>query len=585
MKLLVTVLLSLMLFGFLFDGGLLNAQNKITPKLVRKLQSADKNEFLPVWIFFTDKGPDWKNKLPEVERNLLPRARARRLRNRPHNQLVDIHDVPVQREYIQTVANYVGRIRHKSRWLNAVSAEATPGQIEILKSVPFVNKLDIIYRFKRPELPPADRTGPQSSASLEHIHTLNYGPSYTQNQLINVPPLHDLGYDGSGVLICMLDAGFNNLQHDALAPIDVLETWDFVNGDSIVWDQPGQAGSGDHGTWTLGSIAGYAPGHLIGPAYGASFILGKTENTDSETHIEEDNWVAGAEWADSLGADIISSSLGYRDFDFPQLSYSWQDMNGDIAISTRGADIAASRGILVVNSAGNEGPASPGNPNTLVAPADGDSVLAAGAVNSSGLQAYFSSEGPTADGRIKPDVMALGVSVVVPSTFGISNYTTNSGTSFSCPLTAGAAALILQVNPTWTNMQLIEALRQTAGNSSFPNNTMGWGIVNAQQAASYTPTGVENRNPHIWSDFKLFSNYPNPFNLTTTVQFRASVAGDVNVAVFNNLGQKVAALVDGFQSAGQHQIQWDAGNLASGIYYIVLKAQNRKFVRKAILMK
>ncbi|HFE63585.1 MAG TPA: hypothetical protein ENK14_04115, partial [Caldithrix sp.] len=348
-----------------------SGQDKIAPRLAEKLTTATENEILPVWVFFTDKGQNRQAQLDRVEQNLLSHARARRLRNRPADRLVDFYDIPVPADYVRTVARKVVRIRHKSRWLNAVSVEATAAQIGELKNLSFVKKLDIIHRFKGPEIPVENPVGAAPFFSGKGTHSLNYGPSFTQVNQINVPALHDLGYDASGVIICMLDAGFNNLQHQALAPLNILHTWDFVNGDSIVWDEAGQMGSGNHGTATLGTIAGFAPGHLIGPAYGASFLLAKTENTDWERHIEEDDWVAGAEWGDSLGADVISSSLGYRDFDPGQTSYTWQDMDGNTTIVVKGADIAASRGIIVVNSAGNEGSSTPSNPNTLVSPSDG----------------------------------------------------------------------------------------------------------------------------------------------------------------------------------------------------------------------
>jgi subtilisin family serine protease len=249
-------------------------------------------------------------------------------------------------------------------------------------------------------------------------------------------------------------------------------------------------GVGNHGTQTLGTIGGYFPGELIGPAYGASYILGKTENTEWERHIEEDDWVAGAEWADDLGADIISSSLGYRyEFDQGEEGYTSDDMDGETAIVTKGANIAASRGILIVNSAGNEGPASPPG-NTIIAPADSPNVIAAGAVDPRGIRVDFSSMGPRADGRIKPDVMAQGSNVYTVEVGGSNIYDSVAGTSFSCPLTAGVAALILEINPTWTNVDILDALKITANNSSSPNNQYGWGIVDAYGAAFYGVTKI-----------------------------------------------------------------------------------------------
>jgi serine protease AprX len=275
----------------------------------------------------------------------------------------------------------------------------------------------------------------------------------------------------------VLDAGFDNLAHPAFATLRIVATRDFVNRDDSVAD--GDVGEGSHGTATLSVIGGFQPGQIIGPAYAASYILAKTENTESETPVEEDNWAAAVEWAESLGVDVISSSLGYLTYDRPFPSYTAAQLDGNTAISTRAADLAAERGVMVVNSAGNEGNASA---NTLGAPADGNLVLAVGAVSSTGARASFSSVGPTADGRIKPDVAAQGVGVKVAQPDRGSSYTTANGTSFSCPLTAGVVALLVQANPSATVPQVFDALRSTASQATRPDNLLGYGIVDALAA-------------------------------------------------------------------------------------------------------
>ena len=217
---------------------------------------------------------------------------------------------------------------------------------------------------------------------------------------------------------------------------------------------------------------------MVGPAFGSTFILGRTEVDPTETPVEMDNWIAAAEWADSLGADIITSSLGYLDFDPPHTSYTWQDMNGNTMPITIAADLAVNKGILVSNSAGNNG--SNATRNTLGGPADGDSVLTVGSVTSTGNRSSFSSVGPTTDvpPRIKPDVMAMGSSNYYASTSG-NNYSTGSGTSFSCPLTSGVSALVLSANRDLTPLQVIGILKKFASNTNSPNNQMGWGIIDA----------------------------------------------------------------------------------------------------------
>ncbi|HSL89814.1 MAG TPA: S8 family serine peptidase, partial [Ignavibacteriaceae bacterium] len=315
----------------------------------------------------------------------------------------------------------------------------------------------------------------------EGIYSLNYGNSFTQNNLINVPLVHSLGYTGSGVTICVMDAGFGNLTHEAFQSMNIIAMYDFVDGSAVL-------GSHSHGTAVLSILGGFKEGQIIGPAYGADFILARTEDVGSETPVEEDNWIAALEWADSIGVDITSTSLGYLDFDPPYTSYTWEDMDGNTATITIAADLAVAKGIFVVNSAGNEGFHS--TRNTLIAPADGDSVFSIGAVNSSGVRTSFSSVGPTVDGRIKPDVMAMGSGVYYAALSG-NQYLSGGGTSFSCPSVSGVSALLLEANPGLTPMELRDIFRNTSSQSSNPDREYGWGIVDAFEALNNSPVPVE----------------------------------------------------------------------------------------------
>ena len=333
-----------------------------------------------------------------------------------------------------------------------------------------------------------------------------------------------------------MDAGFNRLSHDAFLSMDIIAAWDFVNNDPNVGDE-GDMGEGSHGTQTLSTIGGYAPGHLIGPAFNSSYILAKTENTDTETPIEEDNWIAAMEWADSIGVDVTSTSLGYIGYDPPYQSYTWEDMDGNTTVITNGADYAAYIGIVVVNSAGNEGYNA--SHNTLGAPSDGDSVIAAGAVNSSGSRSSFSSVGPTVDGRIKPDIMALGSGDVVASPYNDHNYTTASGTSFSCPLSAGVAALILCSNPNLTPMQVRDAMRNTASKNSNPDNLYGWGILNALSAINYFPPPP--------ATFQISVDIQNGWNMVAVPGINTNGMGVDNWWAFRDQGADVFKYFEGYQ--------------------------------------
>jgi subtilisin family serine protease len=464
---------------------------RISERLEAGLRAGAAGERHLVWVYFRDKGEARAaaGRLP-----ITPRAFSRRTLRAPGRRTTGSFDLPLVRAYVDTVAARVLTVRQESRWFNAVSVEATAAQVRDLEALPFVAGLDVVRRYRRgPTERVADIAAPAKASGTvarPRALVLDYGTSLGQLRQIGVPAVHEAGLHGEGVIIAVFDAGFNNLAHEVFAPMTILSRRDFVNGDEDVGDGSDQ-GEGSHGTATLSVLGGFKEGQLIGPAYASSFILAKTENTSSETPVEEDNWAAAAEWAEAMGADIISSSLGYLQYDSPFTSYGFADMNGDTAISTRAADLAASLGVVVVNSAGNGGLDTAHN--TLGAPADGHGVIAAGAVDALGNRASFSSVGPTADGRIKPDVAAQGVAVKVASPSSPSLYGLANGTSFSCPLTAGVAALVLQAHPDYTPQQVADALRATASKSAAPDNLLGYGILNALGAVGLRP--AEPRAP------------------------------------------------------------------------------------------
>ncbi len=436
------------------------------------------------WVFFRDKGPAHLSKgaLERVRRELGERTLLRRSKVLPPDKLVDAADLPVWEPYVKSLEELGAKIVVTSRWLNAVSVIAADSVLSQIRLLPFVRGVQPVARRSRrtpyEEGPALPRPSPQGRFRYD------YGSSYNQVGMLRVPELHNWGITGAGIIIGMLDAGYDWRNHEALQSASVLGEWDFIWNDDVTADEPGQdyPGQASHGTMTFAVIAGFMPGKLIGAAFGARFYLAKTERVydleghDFEQPVEEDYWVAGLEWLERNGVDIVSTSLAYLDW------YTPADMDGNTAVVTVAADMAVKKGVFVVASAGNEGD-SPWQ--IVTAPADGDSVLAVGAVRPDGLIATFSSHGPTADGRIKPDVVAQGVGVYTVSPGTGSSYTYARGTSFSCPLVAGVAALVLSAHPELEPMELRDALRETASRAAAPDTIYGWGIVDAVRAALY----------------------------------------------------------------------------------------------------
>ena len=559
--------------------------NKIGKSLKEELSliSDNNNDKNLVWITFMDKGENTESKLSHPESFLTQRAIDRRKKVKPENALVDFTDLPLNYEFVNDLIGQGIEIKNRSKWFNSISCYVSKNQIYGIIDNDYVKKVDLVKTFRKSaydiELNSNNPVIEEDNigSSNNSLYSLNYGTSLSQMQLINAPIAQDSGYAGQGVLIASFDAGFDNLQHPAFDSIRArgYRSYDFVNHDTIVGNQNGQMSEGSHGTQTLSLVGGYKPGSLISPAFRSDFILALTENTDSETPLEEDNWIAAAEWVDSLGADIITSSLGYIDMDEgSSRTYDWTWMNGDSCFITIGADMAANKGIIVCNSAGNNGYSS--THNTLGAPADGDSVITVGSVNSNRNRSSFSSVGLTVDGRIKPDICAVGNgSFVAAPGAGSTGYTTGSGTSFSCPMTAGVCAILLSANYNLTPMQVRQLLRQTADSSFAPGRLRGWGLINCWEAVKLarTITGINNEasnNISIADGYSLSQNYPNPFNPSTKISYVLPVSGNVSVKVYDIRGKELSTLVNGNQNAGRYEVAFNGSNLSSGIYFYTL---------------
>lgn len=536
------------------------------------------------WVFFDDKGlgrgseaaavADFRAALPE--RSLARRAKV--------GAEVNVNDLPVSREYVAAVEATGVTVETRSRWLNAVSVAADAEQIAALAALPFVREVRPVARGTRRRPVPVveeERSGHGAipgDASREG-RSLDYGPSFGQLNQIGVVALHDEGFDGEGVFICMLDTGFDT-DHQAFRHLDLVAERDFVNDDTETANEPGDPyGQDSHGTTTLSCVGAAFDGKMYGGAYNATFAIAKTEKVDKETQVEEDYWVEAVEWADSLGADIVSSSLGYFDW------YTYEDMDGATAVTTVAADMAAARGIVMVNSMGNEGN---GAWNYMIAPADGDSVLSIGAVDSTGARASFSSVGPTHDGRIKPDVMAQGLYVHVATSLDTASYNESHGTSFSCPLTASAVALLLQGHPDWGPFEVIEAVRSTASQSATPDTAMGWGVLDAYAAMYSEPTSVEEGG--ALGDSRLVWSRANPFVPGARIAFTVPAPSRVSVRLYDAAGRLVRTLVEGHRRAGTHDVVWDGADdggirVASGVYFLRMSAGRHDSVSKLALIR
>ena len=529
----------------------------------QKIEHGKRGNEYRVWIYFTDK--DGSEPV-----TVSPKAIERRNKNDiSTNHLW--YDLQVSPIYKNVIASLGLTIKNESRWLNAISVICSKADLDRISELPFVDKIEPVLMQKKSLI--------QNSDIVELSRTLDYGGSQVQMEQINCIAAHDLGYFGQGIRILYLDTGFE-LNHEVFDSLNVVAQYDFINNDENTAnenDQEIEDGQDHHGTLCLSVLAGYEPGYLIGPAFKSEYLLAKTEIVADEIEQEEDNYVAGLEWGEQNGADIACSSLGYLDW------YTYEHLDGNTAVTTIGVDIAASLGVLTVTSAGNEG-----NDDWyyIIAPADADSVLSVGAVNSSGDIAYFSSHGPTYDGRIKPEVCAMGLYTYCISPNTTSEYSSASGTSLSAPLAAGAAAVVLSANLNLSAMELREALMMTASMADSPNNDYGWGIVNTLAAINYEFMGTEkDQTEFIPIEYHVLKTYPNPFNPSLTIQVSAPPGVVLNVDVFSYDGRFIANLYSGKQFATVQTLNWKPGNVPSGIYFIRSSVNGKEQFKKVTFIK
>jgi hypothetical protein len=452
---------------------------EIEPRVGQALHSS---ETIPIWIFLRDKGRVAAADIEELKQSYNPRAVARRMNRRSAPGLFDERDLPLAARYIVAISRNVERVRTRSRWLNAVSADVTAKQLIAIRRMPFVRSIQLVRRstgidphFEKPLRYDEQTPGPGAF----------YGLSFDQLQTINLPDVHQLGWTGDGIVIGVLDTGFKRT-HSAFShpdnPLNVIAEYDFINDDPNTAPEAGDdPDQHRHGTWILGTMAAYQPGTYVGAAYEAAFVLCKTEDITNEYQAEEDFYVAGLEFIEANGGDVATSSLQYLDW------YTQADMDGQTAVTTIAVNAATDNGVHCCTAVGNSGHDSNPSTSRLGAPADAFNVLAVGSVNVFGEISGFSSDGPTADGRTKPEVLAVGEDTVTISSSDDNGYTSLSGTSLSTPLVAAAVACVAQSGDQASVQMMRDAFLFTASefesNGTFdPLHVLGYGIIDSLAA-------------------------------------------------------------------------------------------------------
>lgn len=512
-------------------------------------------------VYFRDKG-DYTTGNFEPSDLLSVKAVARR--QKAGIPVPDFRDLPVFQGYLNQISSLGFKLHCTSKWMNtALIKSQSAADINIIRKLPYVSEVKIVKTFAAKSY-----FIDKLYFRIEQSDIIPFDRPVT---MVNGYPLHNSGYTGKGILIAVLDGGFINA--DQISSLNNLRnrkgikaTYDFVENDEFVYSYS------NHGTAVLSVLAGKIDGLIEGTAQGADYLLLKTEDVESEFPCEEDFWAAGAEYADSSGADIITSSLGYFTFDNSDFNYKISDLDGNSAFVTRAADIAASKGILVVNSAGNER-------NTtwqrIIFPSDGDSVLAVGAVDGNNLISSFSSAGPSADGRIKPDNVTMGVSVPVQTsetTVGRSN-----GTSFSCPVLSGMAACLMQAVPMALNSDVIKALHSSADRYNSPDSLYGYGIPDMVTALT------KLQDLYVKLPDEEIIVLPNPTTGDIDLVFRKPPEA-MTIEIISLAG-KVLFRKEYPEYAGRSLHITELQNKEPGIYFLRVKKDSGSNVQKIIKLR
>lgn len=504
------------------------------------------------FVGFADKGNPSVYSADRPEEFLSERAIARRL---VHAVTIDSSDFPVHAPYLDALRNLGLSLKHTSKWLNGATVFAADtsvmAQVRCLPFVVFSQRTQLIENAQTVRL------------KKLQFEKANYGAAAIQTAMLRVDSLHTLGYKGDNMHVAVIDAGFYKVNENQGFERfrnngQLLGTKDFVSDTSDIFSE------NRHGMYVLSTIVGYLPENYLGTAPNASCWLLRTEDDLKESLLELDNWVAAVEFADSAGVDVITSSLGYTKFDDESTNFTRKDLNGKTARNSIVATIAARKGILIFNSAGNEGN---GSWHYISVPADADSILTVGSVDAERQKSGFSSFGPTADGRVKPDICAMGSLAALINEWG-STFAGN-GTSFATPIMAGAAICLWQALPNLSNIEIIELIRSHSSQSLSPDSLQGYGIPDMVAAYYGAPSHLDmTQNP-------VLSVYPNPVSDILSVTLPDN--GIAAVEVIDVLGRKFWR-----SSSLAFGCKIDCQSFPKGIYFVNVTMNNRRYVAKFI---
>ena len=507
-------------------------------------------------VFFTDK-LNSPYSISNPSQYLSQRSIQRREKQRI--SIVE-NDLPVNQTYIDALSNLGIKAIHRSKWMNGILVEMETSSVNLVEALSFVERVEYVAPG---QVPSGGISGDEANSKFT-----NQGVTDFQNNMLGIDEMHEDGFEGQGMLVGVFDGGFQNIGQ--IAALQHLFTSNkIVAQKNYVTNTTNVENSESHGTRVLSILAANNPSEYVGAAPAANYILCVTE-APGEYRVEEYNWLFAAEMADSVGVDVINTSLGYSVFDDATMSYTYSDMDGETAVITKAANIAATKGIALINSAGNEG-----NKvwRFITAPSDSENVLSVGAIDATGFRASFSSFGPSADNRIKPDVSALGQGTAVITASG--NISFQNGTSFSGPVVTGFATCLWQAFPELTNLELLDLIRKSGHQFDSPDNELGYGIPNYIRAyeLAFTPEPLENE----------VLAYPNPtsdsfINLVFPESFLSESA---TITLIDINGKQI----NSFQIEPQmssHRVQIDLSNQTAGIYILRIKGQRTSFKKKII---